>query len=37
MFKIFASEFGTLSMHRRVQAFVDEFLVMVTEGVVHSV
>ena len=26
-----------LGMHRRMRAYADEFLVMVTEGVVHGV
>ena len=33
MFKMFASEFGTRSMHRRMRACADEFLDMVTECV----
>ena len=37
MFKISASEFGTVSRHRQMWACTDEFLAMVTEGVVHSV
>ena len=34
-FKISASEFSTVAMHKRFRAY--EFLTMVTEGVVHSV
>ena len=37
MFQISASEFGTVSIRRRMQAFADEFLAMVTEGVVNGV
>ena len=37
MFKIATSEIGTLSMSRPIQACTDEFLAMVTEGVVHGV
>ena len=37
MFKILASEFGTVSMCRRMQACADEFLATVTVGVVHGV
>ena len=37
MFKISASEFCTMNIRRHMQACVDEFLAMVTEGVVHAV
>ena len=37
MFKISASEFRTVGMCRRMRACRDEFLAMVTEGVVHGV
>ena len=37
MFKISASEFGTVSMRSRIRACVDDFLATVTEGVVHGV
>ena len=37
MFKISASEFGTMGIRRQMRACTDEFLAMVTEGVVHSV
>ena len=37
MFKIFASEFHTMGMRRQMQACIDEFLDMVTEGAVHGV
>ena len=37
MFKISASEFSTVSMHRQMQACADGFLVTVTDGVVHGV
>ena len=32
-----ASEFGTVGMCRQMQACTDEFLAMVTGGVVHGV
>ena len=35
MFKISASEFGTVGMHRRFCTY--KFLTMVKEGVVHGV
>ena len=31
------AEFGSVNMRRQMQACVDEFLAMVTEGVVHGV
>ena len=34
---ISTSEFGTMGSHRQVRACVDEFLSMVTKGVVHGV
>ena len=37
IFKISASEFGTVSMRRSFRACAYEFLNTVTEGVVHSV
>ena len=37
MFNISASEFCTVGMCRRMPVCADEFLAMVTEGVVHSV
>ena len=37
MFKIYASEFGSVGMHKRMRACADEFLATITEGVVHSV
>ena len=37
MFKISASEFNTMGMNRWKLVCVDEFLTMVTEGVVHGV
>ena len=37
LFKISASDFGTISMRRQFLARTYEFLTMVTEGVVHSV
>ena len=37
MFKISASEFGSLHMRRRMRACTDEFLATVNEGVVHGV
>ena len=36
-FQISTSEFGTVSKRRQMQASTDEFLAMVTKGVVHSV
>ena len=36
MFKISASDFGTMGMYRRKRACADKFLAMVTEGVVHG-
>ena len=36
-FKISASDFGTVDMHRRKRACTDEFLATVTEGVVQGV
>ena len=35
--KISTSAFGTMGMCRQIQAYVDEFLAMVTEDVVHGV
>ena len=35
LFKIFASDFGPVSMRRRFHAYAYEFPTMVTEGVVH--
>ena len=37
IFKISASEFGTMGMCRRMPACADEFLARVNEGVVHGV
>ena len=37
MFEISASDFVTMSMHRRFPACAYEFFTMVTEGVVHGV
>ena len=37
MFKIFASDFGTVGMSRRPRACAHEFLTIVTEGVVQGV
>ena len=37
LFKISASDFGTVSMHRSFCACAYHFLTTVTEGVVHSV
>ena len=37
MFKIYASEFGTIDMRRQVRACANEFLAIVTESVVHDV
>ena len=37
LFKISTSDFRTVGMHRQKRACTDEFLAMVTEGVVHSV
>ena len=37
MFKISASEVGTMAMWKWVCAFAYKFLTMVTEGVVHGV
>ena len=37
MFKISASDFGTMSMGRQKQACTDRILATVTEGVVHGV
>ena len=37
MFKISASDFGTVGMHRCKQACADKFLATVTESVVHSI
>ena len=37
MFEVSTSEFGTVSMCRRMQACTDEFSAAVTEGVVHGV
>ena len=37
MFQISASEFGTMDMCRQMRAWADEFVVMVTEGMVHGV
>ena len=36
MFKISTSEFGTVGMHRQMQACTDEFLATVTKGVVNG-
>ena len=36
IFKISASDFGTMTMHRGFCACVYEFLTTVTEGVVHG-
>ena len=37
MFKIYAFEFSTVGMCRRMRACADEFLAMVSEGVVYVV
>ena len=37
MFKISASKFCTMGMHRQIRACADEFLAMATEGEVHGV
>ena len=37
MCKIFTSDFGTVGLSRRKQAYADKFLATVTEGVVHDV
>ena len=37
MFKVSTFEFVTVGMHILIRACTDEFLAMVTEGVVHSV
>ena len=37
MFKLSASDFQTMGMHRRKRGFADKFLAVVTEGVVHGV
>ena len=37
MYKISASEFCTVGMHRQMRACANEFLATVTEGVVPSV
>ena len=36
MFKISASDFGTVGMHTRKQACADKFLATIIEGVVHG-
>ena len=37
IFELCVSDFGTVSMHRRLCVCAYEFLTMVTEGVVHAV
>ena len=37
MFQISVSEFGTMGMCRQLQTCTDEYLAMVTKGVVHGV
>ena len=37
MFKISASEIGTVSMRRRIPTCPDEFVAIVTEGLVRGV